>query len=366
MAIIKNSNIVLSSDIGSVLNAAGGSVNINQPATFFTSAAKINSSAKYKPVILPYNFLDKDSTPTMHGYWWRGNDGKCGFTIPSVDKYITEQSEDSGWTYNLPSGTSTEPRRLGDFRGYNTDAVHDWLSIHLPTNIVVGQSMSYSMSPIKPNESSLSYYESVDELWLNFKAMSSTNSGYDYQIPLDDALSSPGRIITDIPSSEINKWGIIAGTTIRVHLYAKKDGVVVSARNHSSIRTFWTMKATSAEPYNLWLSVMTIYISSSTMTIQNLTAVADATKYAGGTIASGSRVMVFKYVAEDTNYLSYYTSLWSSTLPEITVAAGESWNKNWGVQNVRVSDTSIRKVMIIWYDSQNRVLTKISQDVGSL
>lgn len=118
MAIIKNSNIVLSSDIGSVLNAAGGSVNINQPATFFTSAAKINPAAKWKPTQYNANFDDSN--------YWKAYDGNCQIdvktstTLEGIKQMF--ENKNTGWTFKYWSVSSTYPYRLGDFRGYNTDA----------------------------------------------------------------------------------------------------------------------------------------------------------------------------------------------------------------------------------------------------
>ena len=125
MAVIKSSNIVLSSDIGSVLNAAGGSVNINQPATFFTSAANINPFSKKKPVILEQSFCqDLDSSqPNYIEKWWRDKYWWFGFKpITPNDNVAYFYQNNINWEWNPPTGGSTAPMRLGDFRGYKTDA----------------------------------------------------------------------------------------------------------------------------------------------------------------------------------------------------------------------------------------------------
>lgn len=118
MAIIKNSNIVLSSDIGSVLNDAGGAVNINQPATFFTSAAKINPAAKFKPTQYVSNFDDSN--------YWKAYDGNCqvnvkvATTLAAIKQMF--EGNDTGWNFKYWNVSSTYPYRLGDFRKYKTDA----------------------------------------------------------------------------------------------------------------------------------------------------------------------------------------------------------------------------------------------------
>lgn len=139
MAVIKNSNIVLSSDIGSVLNTAGGSVNINQPATFFTADAKLNPWSKKKPVIRNVNFAqDFDSTkPDYFEGWWKAHDGKCGFTIPSHTTMNSVMDATTGgmngWVYNIPNGSTTQPRRLGDFVGYDTNATPPFTDFKFPS-----------------------------------------------------------------------------------------------------------------------------------------------------------------------------------------------------------------------------------------
>lgn len=122
MAIIQETNVNLATHVRDVLNAAGGSVS-NDVTTFFKAAAKLNHWSKYKPVRYPEDF------PSMDEYW-KASDGNCGFTPKSTSVYTEIPSymdgEMNGWTYNLPrgkSGTINEPMRLGDFRGYDTDAV---------------------------------------------------------------------------------------------------------------------------------------------------------------------------------------------------------------------------------------------------
>lgn len=143
MAVIPTTSVDLSTEIGQVLNDAGGSVNINQPLTYFTESAKINKWSKYKPVPLKANFAqDFDSSASdYYADWWKGDIGvSCGLKIPfnndnsSVPSnyrqylgylaYMAIQSSTSvpNYTYVLPTGGADQPFRLGDFRGYNTNA----------------------------------------------------------------------------------------------------------------------------------------------------------------------------------------------------------------------------------------------------
>lgn len=120
MAVIPNTNVNLATNVRDVLNSAGGSVG-NALTSFFSASAKLNKWAKYKPVIY-YNqsFLDDDRR-------WKGGDGLCGFTresivFNSVNDLVTAYKNGATFVYDIPSGGVAEPMRLGDFRGYCTDA----------------------------------------------------------------------------------------------------------------------------------------------------------------------------------------------------------------------------------------------------
>ena len=119
MAIVKSTNISLA-EVRDILNNAGGSVD-NDLTTFFTDSAKLNMWSKYKPVVATELFLDTAKR-------WQGESGMCGLTIPNyVDAVPFANAAMSGdvmWHYTPPKGGTTEPRRLGDFRGYCSDAVN--------------------------------------------------------------------------------------------------------------------------------------------------------------------------------------------------------------------------------------------------
>ena len=130
MAVIKDSNINLATDIGQVLNTAGGSVNQNEPLTYFQPAAKIKWESKHKPLILNKTFCqDFDSTkPNYDAEWWLGSSRMCGLEFFPTLSYATDlpskyDGNMNGWMYNLPQGGESQPLRLGDFIGYDTDAI---------------------------------------------------------------------------------------------------------------------------------------------------------------------------------------------------------------------------------------------------
>lgn len=87
------------------------------------SHQNINKWSKYKPVIWPYNNVDNIPLNVPR---YAASDGKCGFKdIVPMDYYalINYYKNPSGcWEYQPPTGGSSAPYRLGDFRGYDHDA----------------------------------------------------------------------------------------------------------------------------------------------------------------------------------------------------------------------------------------------------
>lgn len=119
-------------DIRDTLNAGGGSVN-NNVASAFKSAANINKWSKHKPVKLAVNFCqDFDSSaPNYDADWWKAKYSTCGLSIPfqpltenqlNTLAYSAYNGSLDNYTYLLPTGTASEPFRLGDFARYNRNA----------------------------------------------------------------------------------------------------------------------------------------------------------------------------------------------------------------------------------------------------
>lgn len=102
-------------ETGNILNSAGGSVNIYQPLTFFTAAAKINKWAKGKPESKKQDTALSDYERSQNNF---------GFDINSITAVTPTlfSKGSSAWAYILPKGGADSPYRLGDFRGYNPDA----------------------------------------------------------------------------------------------------------------------------------------------------------------------------------------------------------------------------------------------------
>ena len=119
MAIIPSTNVTMSL-VRDTLSGAGGSVG-NSLTSFFSVNAKLNMWSKYKPVVAPEPFLDTDKR-------WQGASGMCGLTIPNYTDASPFMNAaingDVMWHYTPPRGGDNEPMRLGDFRGYSTDAIN--------------------------------------------------------------------------------------------------------------------------------------------------------------------------------------------------------------------------------------------------
>lgn len=113
--IIPDTDVNLATEVRDVLSANGGSVS-NDITTFFKPNANTNIYAKFKPVPYPADFVDDK-------YRWYGNDGWCGINVPNANGSSGLDSViDSEWSWDYPTGGSSEPLRLGDYRGYNPDA----------------------------------------------------------------------------------------------------------------------------------------------------------------------------------------------------------------------------------------------------
>ena len=98
------------------------------------SCDKINMWAKYKPV--PYNF-----TTNRPSEWWRGQTRECGIKVDyqqigseSLLQQVKQKIIDGYEFFKpmYPKGGVSEPFRLGDFAGYNSNATHNVVNISVP------------------------------------------------------------------------------------------------------------------------------------------------------------------------------------------------------------------------------------------
>lgn len=124
-------------DVRDTLNSAGGSVN-NTMSSLFTEAANIDVWSKRKPVRLNVDFCqDFDSSaPNYNATWWKSYNGNCGLIPKRLSGYqdIAENMDGdmNGWIYELPTGGSAAPFRLGDFAGYYKNAEPPYSNLNAP------------------------------------------------------------------------------------------------------------------------------------------------------------------------------------------------------------------------------------------
>lgn len=164
MATIPNTNINLATNIRDVLNADGGSVN-NDLTSFFKPAAKVKMWNKFKPVKYADNF------PTYPGTWWKATNGLCGIAIPNGSGSAGLDSiKNSVWTWDYPTGGTSQPMRLGDFRGYNTACTTDIFQSHLKSDISVSDKKIHVALWIYDPQAITNHLRVPDcTLWGNFR-----------------------------------------------------------------------------------------------------------------------------------------------------------------------------------------------------
>ena len=106
MAIIGEKDIEVFGQVGKILQENGGDVNPYYPPSYFTESAGLNMFAKYKPIRRnkPLDITEEDRKEERYGLSLPEND------LKGVYQYL------------LPDGSANMLYRLGDFRGYYTDA----------------------------------------------------------------------------------------------------------------------------------------------------------------------------------------------------------------------------------------------------
>ena len=127
-------------------------------------SSNINMWAKGKPVSYATNTgitdAQRSSWPCNHG-----------FNIPTSTSMLLHGS----WTYNRPQGGSSSPYRLGDFRGYDTDATppiesglpeYDW-NVYLTGNMNQTLHVKYNLNGSGQFGGPVRSEISVNDLWAN-------------------------------------------------------------------------------------------------------------------------------------------------------------------------------------------------------
>lgn len=213
MAVIGTTNVLVA-DIRDVLLEYDGTVT-NDTTTFFTEAAGINMWSRYKPVVISnVPFINLWDETSAGNYAFMGDDLDCGITIPYYSDYTTLQTKmkagEGMWTYTPPTGGTSQPRRLGDFRLYNPDAINpigsipgsyyvtresgsDYIEINIELNVPNDSEYNLGISDFSINQISMSsMYLGVylvkttgKEYFRTYTSPIGTNDAFTIKIPLD-------------------------------------------------------------------------------------------------------------------------------------------------------------------------------------
>lgn len=257
--IIPNENVLVA-DIGNTLNANGGSVNINQPSTFFTTDAKINPWSKKKPVYREELFCQdyNSSKPDYVANWWQGKDGKCGFTIPQYTSYTNIPSAMdggmNGWVYNIPSN----PKRLGDFCGYKANATPIVTGFSVTGKVASSEQSSYVTAALAVNVAGVSNELSLTEFpFLKdcyFGIYLKKNSGSVYRRATSDR--TIGNSGTEV---QIKAYGLDEGNWT-AYPFLSMEKITESGSEISSI--FYTIPNVSAQSVEVASSSVSIFVDA--------------------------------------------------------------------------------------------------------
>lgn len=249
MAIIPDSDVNLAFKVRDALNGAGGSVG-NNVTSFFSSAAKINHWSKFKPVRYPADFTDKSA-------YWKAADGNCGFTPKSTGAYadipLLVDGTMNGWVYNLPRGkygTINEPMRLGDFRGYDSNA-HPMVSdFFVPSQMSNQQtSASFDADALVANEGGTSVTLADLSLKNHYAGVVVVNSsGVIKKAVIGDSLSG-GTFHVNVPC-----YDLTADTYTVYPMISATSAVGVSGQN------FYTLPNTQAKTIKIVTSNFVIAV----------------------------------------------------------------------------------------------------------
>lgn len=120
--------------VRNVLNKYGGEVVDNDTASAFDTRGNVWWGARWKPVaqnVTACQDYDASEDDYLEG-WWRAyisgdtyNSGRCGVSFPEYTSTASlEGVTESTWSHKSPAGSSSQPFRIGDFRGYNPNARH--------------------------------------------------------------------------------------------------------------------------------------------------------------------------------------------------------------------------------------------------
>lgn len=251
MAVIPSTSVDLATDVQKVLNNAGGSCT-NDVTTFFTKE-NLDPYSKYKPVrsSVLFDMTDSlfeevnygysippftDTTTLMNAY--------DGITTPSSwekpDDNCLELSH--GWWYMVPNGGQTEPLRLGDFRGYNSNPPKSLFGLLDAPSRVTQKTESMRIT-LNAGTFGLSDFSELNGTHLGVILSDGSNIRKFKSILSSDSTSTLYNI--DFDATEIGYiFGQNYGTTVKVYAFATAE----ESQNINSKGSYYSSKITDARP----------------------------------------------------------------------------------------------------------------------
>lgn len=228
MAVIPNTNVNLATNVRDVLLDAGGSVG-NDTLSFFKPAAKINKWAKFKPEDFKSDYALSEHERKQNNF---------SFDVESI-KGVTPTLFDNAansWVYRLPKGGVDSPYRLGDFRGYNTEAQppFDYHYIMKTGETINGTAdevwrvITNAGAEIKMSE--LAVFDNVNATHYMFIARKQNGSSYDYIKSYDvSASGDPSTIDCSISFPSAGTWECLfcMGQNISTPIGSRTDLIIM-------------------------------------------------------------------------------------------------------------------------------------------
>lgn len=357
MATIPSTGVNLATHVRDVLNAAGGSVS-NDIASFFKEAAKINPWSKHKPVVLAQDFCqDYDSgAANYNSTWWRGSDGNCGLTPKSVTSIqaVVDAMDGgmNGWTYRLPKGGSSEPLRLGDFRGYMTDAkpmLWNFLtpgtaSSQLANSVIVGSCM-LQMS----NSSSLTFadFPAFKNYYLGMYIKQNNGTQARYK-------TSALTLGNNGSSVEISAYGLPEGKWTAYPFISTTEQ---DSMQGAKAGTFYTLPMNNASEFEVVSSYVIIMITaekkkSTGSLVQMALEITVKVKSASPTTFTNCNLLV-RYPEKAFTDPMMAGEVRASAFPsEVTVTADNAYHEVWS-GDVNIYDSEVWKNPRVWVSLQS-------------
>lgn len=365
------------SDIRDTLNANGGSVN-NDVKTAFAANANINMFAKYKPSNIGAVNFTKDNPGafvidswdgqlvTIKDKWWIGKNGTCNINIPIIDNLEDNSPDDTPWSYIPVSGGQDSPYRLGDFAEYDPKATSDMITLVVPEYVVIGQSLRVPIYMPEKRNTELTLndiYDVTGGVTLVFRIWVQGKTSYYKLVEFQPA----HQTMLEISAEDLEFIGITPEDTLCMHLMAKDvKGRYRNMKATEDTTTLFKVKVFSTKPYNFIEPRGEILQSNSNiqkLRLYNITFGITAVGYTGGTLEEGTRLAVYKYIDDNTNYL--YQQPWYETGPagELKVESGQiSYYPIVSSFDFTTTDidANTTKAVVIWWNKSNVELSRLN------